>query len=43
LIDFQPGGHAGKESDQGFAMRFSGREVAQHKRSIVPEERSERD
>ena len=35
LIDFQSGGQAGKESDQGFAVRFSGSEIAQHKRSIV--------
>ena len=37
LVDFQSGGHAGKESDQSFAVRFSRSEVAQHKRSIVPD------
>ena len=37
LIDFQSGGHAGQKGDQGFAVRFSGGEVAQHKRSIVPD------
>lgn len=37
LIDFQSGGHAGKKSDQGFAVRFSRREISQHKFLIVPD------
>ncbi len=37
LIDFQSGGHTGQKGDQGFAVRFSGGEIAQHKRSIVPD------
>jgi hypothetical protein len=37
LIDFQSSGHAGKEGDQSFAVGFSRSEVAEHKRSIVPD------
>src|SRR5260370_28314414 len=37
LIDFQSGGQAGKEGDQSLAVRFSGSEITQHKRSIVPD------
>ena len=37
LIDFQSGGHAGKEGDQSLAVGFSGGEVAQHKFLIVPD------
>src|SRR5450432_2458424 len=39
LVDFQSGGHAGKEGDEGLAVGFSGCEVAQHERSIVPDAR----
>ncbi len=37
LVDFQSGGHAGKEGDQSFAVGLSRGEVTQHKRSIVPD------
>ena len=37
LVDFQSGGQAGKEGDQSFAVGLSGSEIAQHKRSIVPD------
>src|SRR3984893_201236 len=37
LIDFQSGGQAGKEGDQSLAVRFSGSEITQHKRPIVPD------
>ena len=30
LVDFQSGGQAGEKGDKGFAVRFSGSEVAQH-------------
>src|SRR5450755_355132 len=39
LVDFQSGGHAGKEGDEGLAVGFSRCEVAQHERSIVPDAR----
>jgi hypothetical protein len=39
LVNLQSGGHAGKESDQGFAVGLSRCEVAQHKFSIVPDAR----
>ena len=39
LVDFQSSRHAGKEGDKGFAVRFSGCEVAQHERTIVPDGR----
>ena len=42
LVDLQSGGDAGKESDQGFAVGFSGSEVAQHKRTIVNDEGQDR-
>ena len=42
LVDFQSGGHAGKKGDEGFAVGFSGGEVAQHKWSIVPDGRAGR-
>ncbi len=37
LIDCQSRGQAGKEGDQSLAVRFSGSEIAQHKRPIVPD------
>ena len=37
LVHFKACGQARKESDQSFAVRFSGREVAQHKCSILPD------
>src|ERR1700722_14886356 len=37
LVDFESGGHAGKKSDQSFAVRLSRSEVTQHKFSIVPD------
>src|SRR5579863_10367946 len=37
LVDFQSGGHAGKEGDERLAVGLPGSEVAQHKRSIVPD------
>ena len=37
LVYFEPGGQAREESDQSFAVRFSGSEVAQHKCSILPD------
>ena len=37
LIDFQSRRQAGKEGDQSLAVRFSGSEITQHKRSIVPD------
>src|SRR5580704_11737761 len=37
LVDFQPCGQAREESDQSFAVGFSGGEVAQHKCSILPD------
>src|SRR2546426_6152563 len=43
LVHFQSGGEAGKKCDQGFAVRLSGREVAQHKLSIVPDAMLEMD
>jgi hypothetical protein len=36
-IDFQPGWHPGEKGNQSLAVRLSGSEVAQHKRSIVPD------
>ncbi len=39
LVNFQSGGHAGKEGDQSFAVGLSRCEVAQHKFSIVPDAR----
>ena len=37
LVYLQPGGHAREESDQSFAVRFSGSKVTQHKCSILPD------
>jgi hypothetical protein len=37
LVDFEPGRQARQECDQGFAVRFSGCEVTQHKCSILPD------
>jgi hypothetical protein len=43
LIDFQSRGHAGKKGDESLAMGFSRGEIAQHKFSIVPDARDNRD
>jgi hypothetical protein len=37
LIHSEPSGQTREEGDQGFAVRFSGCEVAQHKCSILPD------
>jgi hypothetical protein len=41
LIDFHSSGHARKHGDQSFAMGLSRCEIAQHKRSIVPDEQQD--